>query len=117
MLRWAKAAAARLGELDNDDDKIAALARGRGGLAAEVAELAGQLTAARTQTAARFAEAVTAELTALAMPHARLSVAVTPRHRVRARMAPTRWRSGWRRTPAPRRCRWPRARRAASCRG
>ena len=43
-----------------------------------MAELAGQLTAARTQTAARFAEAVTAELTALAMPHARLTVAVTP---------------------------------------
>jgi DNA repair protein RecN (Recombination protein N) len=78
VLRWAKAAAARLGELDNDDDKIAALARDEESLAAEVAELAGQLTAARTQTAARFAEAVTAELTALAMPHARLSVAVTP---------------------------------------
>jgi DNA repair protein RecN (Recombination protein N) len=78
VLRWSKAAAARLGELDNDDDKIAALARDEESLAAEVAELAGQLTAARTQTAARFAEAVTAELTALAMPHARLSVAVTP---------------------------------------
>jgi DNA repair protein RecN (Recombination protein N) len=78
VLRWAKAASARLGELDSDDDKIAALARDEEGLAAEVAELAGQLTAARTQTAARFAEAVTAELTALAMPHARLSVAVTP---------------------------------------
>ena len=43
-----------------------------------MAELAGQLTAARTQTAARFAEEVTAELTALAMPHARVTVAVTP---------------------------------------
>jgi DNA repair protein RecN (Recombination protein N) len=78
VLRWAKAAAARVGELDSDDDKIAALAQDEEALAAEVAELAGQLTAARTQTAARFAEAVTEELTALAMPHARLTVAVTP---------------------------------------
>ena len=78
VLRWAKAAAARLGELDNDDDKIAALTREEQTLAAEVAGLAGELTEARTQTAARFAEAVSAELTALAMPHAQLTVAVTP---------------------------------------
>ena len=78
VLRWSKAAAARLGELDNDDDKIAALTQQEQTLAAEVAELAGQLTQARTQTAARFAEAVSAELTALAMPHAQLTVAVTP---------------------------------------
>jgi DNA repair protein RecN (Recombination protein N) len=78
VLRWSKAAAARLGELDNDDDKIAALTHQEQSLAAEVAELAGQLTQARTQTAARFAEAVSAELTALAMPHAQLTVAVTP---------------------------------------
>ena len=78
VLRWAKAAAARLGELDNDDDKIAALAQEEQALAAEVAERAGQLTKARTQTATRFAEAVTAELAALAMPHARLAVNVTP---------------------------------------
>ena len=78
MLRWARAAAARLGELDGADDKISALAEEEAALAATVAELAGQLTAARTQTATRFAEAVTAELAALAMPHARLTVAVTP---------------------------------------
>jgi DNA repair protein RecN (Recombination protein N) len=78
VLRWARAAAARLGELDGADDKISALAAEETALAATVAELAGQLTAARTQTATRFAEAVTAELAALAMPHARLTVAVTP---------------------------------------
>jgi DNA repair protein RecN (Recombination protein N) len=78
VLRWSKAAAARLGELDNDDDKIAALAQEEQTLAAEVAELAGQLTEARTQTAARFAAAVSEELAALAMPHAQLTVAVTP---------------------------------------
>ncbi|HEX3489680.1 MAG TPA: DNA repair protein RecN [Streptosporangiaceae bacterium] len=78
VLRWSKAAAARLGELDNDDDKIAALTQEEQTLAAEVAELAGQLTEARTQTAARFAGAVSEELAALAMPHAQLTVAVTP---------------------------------------
>jgi DNA repair protein RecN (Recombination protein N) len=78
VLRWARAAAARLGELDGADDKISALAEEEAALAATVAELAGQLTAARTQTATRFAEAVTAELAALAMPHARLTVALTP---------------------------------------
>jgi DNA repair protein RecN (Recombination protein N) len=78
VLAWGKAAAARLGELDSDDAKIAALAAAEADLAATVAELAGQLTQARTQTATRFAAEVTAELAALAMPHAALTVAVTP---------------------------------------
>jgi DNA repair protein RecN (Recombination protein N) len=78
VLRWAKAAALRVAELDSDDDKISALAAEADTLAATVAELAGQLTAARTQTAGRFAAEVTAELAALAMPHASLTVAVTP---------------------------------------
>jgi DNA repair protein RecN (Recombination protein N) len=78
VLAWAKSAAARLAELDNDEDKIGALEHEEAALAASVADLASQLTAARTQTAAQFAEQVTAELTALAMPHARIVVAVTP---------------------------------------
>jgi DNA repair protein RecN (Recombination protein N) len=78
VLRWAKAAASRLGELDSDDDKIAALEQDEATLAAAVAEQAAALTAARTQTAGRFAAQVTAELAALAMPHASLTVAVTP---------------------------------------
>jgi DNA repair protein RecN (Recombination protein N) len=78
VLAWAKAAGARLAELDSDEDKISALEQEEAELAASVADLASQLTAARTQTAARFAEQVTAELTALAMPHARIVVAVTP---------------------------------------
>ena len=78
VLAWAKSAGARLAELDNDEDKIGALEQEEAELAASVAELAGQLTAARTQTAARFAEQVTAELTALAMPHAQIVAAVTP---------------------------------------
>ena len=77
VLAWAKSASTRLAELDNDEDKISELAQHEAELAATVADLAGQLTAARTQTAVRFAEQVTTELTALAMPHARLTVAVT----------------------------------------
>jgi DNA repair protein RecN (Recombination protein N) len=78
VLAWAKGAGTRLAELDSDDETIGALSQQEAELAAAVAELAAQLTAARTQTAARFAAEVTAELTALAMPHARVSVAVTP---------------------------------------
>jgi DNA repair protein RecN (Recombination protein N) len=78
VLAWAKSAAARLAELDSDEDKIGALEQEEAELAASVADLAGQLTAARTQTAARFAGQVTAELTALAMPHAQIVAAVTP---------------------------------------
>ena len=78
VLGWAKQAAARLGELDGDDDKITGLTEEETGLAAAVAELAGQLSAGRRKAAARFAADVTAELTALAMPHASLTVAVTP---------------------------------------
>jgi DNA repair protein RecN (Recombination protein N) len=77
VLAWGKAAAARLAELDGDEDKIGLLAEQEAGLAATVADLAAQLTAARTQTAARFGAEVTAELAALAMPHAQVVVAVT----------------------------------------
>jgi DNA repair protein RecN (Recombination protein N) len=78
VLSWAKLAAARLAELDGDEDRIGELQQREAELSALVADLADQLTAARTQTAKRFADEVTAELTALAMPHARVSVAVTP---------------------------------------
>ncbi|HXB48028.1 MAG TPA: DNA repair protein RecN [Streptosporangiaceae bacterium] len=78
VLAWAKSASARLAELDNDEDKIGTLGQEEAELAATVADLASQLTAGRTQTATRFAEQVTAELTALAMPHAQIVAAVTP---------------------------------------
>ncbi len=78
VLDWARRAAGRLGELDSDDDRIAGLAAEADQLGATVAELAGQLTSLRQEAAARFATEVTAELAALAMPHASLTVAVTP---------------------------------------
>ena len=78
VLAWAKQAAARLAELEGDDDRISGLAEEEAGLAAQVAQLAAELSAARREAAERFAGDVTAELAALAMPHARLAVAVTP---------------------------------------
>ena len=77
VLDWAKQASARLAELEGDDDKIAALAAEESSLWSEVLALAGQLTALRSAAAVRFASEVTAELTALAMPHASLTAVVT----------------------------------------
>jgi DNA repair protein RecN (Recombination protein N) len=78
VLAWAKQASSRLTELEGDDDRIAGLAAEEARLAATVAELAGRLTELRRAAADSFAARVTAELTALAMPHARLAVAVIP---------------------------------------
>jgi len=78
VLDWAKQAEARLLELEGDDDTIAALAAEETTLAGEVETLAASLTALRSQSSARFAAEVTEELTALAMPHARLAAVVSP---------------------------------------
>jgi DNA repair protein RecN (Recombination protein N) len=78
VLEWARLAAARVAELDNDDDTIAALTAEEAELAAQVSDLAGRLTRLRAEAGERFADDVTAELTALAMPHARISVVLTP---------------------------------------
>jgi len=77
VLGWAKQAAARLAELDGDDDRISGLAAEADRLAAEMAERAGRLTALRKEAAERFAGEVTTELAALAMPYAQVTVAVT----------------------------------------
>jgi DNA repair protein RecN (Recombination protein N) len=78
VLEWARLAADRVTELDNDDDTITALTAEEAELAAQVTDLAGRLTRLRAEAGERFAADVTAELTALAMPHARISVALTP---------------------------------------
>jgi len=78
VLEWARLAAARATELGNDDDTIAALTAEEAELAAQVTDLAGRLSRLRAEAGERFAADVTAELTALAMPHARISVALTP---------------------------------------
>jgi len=77
VLEWARVAAGRLAELDGSDDRIETLRARRHELIPEMARLAGEVSAARQEAAARFADAVTRELAALAMPNAALEVAVT----------------------------------------
>ena len=83
VIAWAERARARLGELDTSDEVLEELDRERQRLADEAAELAARVSASRREAADRFAADVTAELTGLAMPHARIDVAVLPRPAVR----------------------------------
>ncbi|WP_069887029.1 DNA repair protein RecN [Streptomyces luteocolor] len=77
VLAWAEEGAARLTELDGDDERLAELTGERDALRAELAGLAQALTEARQEAASRFAAAVTEELASLAMPHARVSIAIS----------------------------------------
>jgi DNA repair protein RecN (Recombination protein N) len=78
VLAWAQQAAARVADLDTDDDKIAALTAEDDELWAQVTDLAARLSQLRAEAGDRFAADVTAELTALAMPHARISMVLAP---------------------------------------
>jgi DNA repair protein RecN (Recombination protein N) len=79
VLAWAEQARARLTELAGTDDQIGALAGEAERLGERVRDLGAELTALRKEAAERFAAEVTAELTALAMPNAKISVLVTAR--------------------------------------
>jgi len=79
VLAWASAAQQRLDELDGDESRAGRLAAEEAALRAELAALAGPLTAARTAAGKRLAHAVTGELTGLAMAGAEVHVQVTPR--------------------------------------
>ncbi|MGW1023210.1 DNA repair protein RecN [Streptomyces sp. NPDC002577] len=74
VLVWAEQSAARLTELDGDDERIGELTAERDALRDELAGLAEALTEARAEAAERFGAAVTAELASLAMPHARVTL-------------------------------------------
>ncbi|MEU9146732.1 DNA repair protein RecN [Streptomyces sp. NPDC048349] len=76
VLQWAERGAARLLELDGDDERITELTAERDGLRSELSALAQALTDARVEAATRFAQAVTQELASLAMPHARVTIDV-----------------------------------------
>ncbi|MDI9883263.1 DNA repair protein RecN [Streptomyces sp. HNM0645] len=76
VLAWAEDGSGRLTELEGDDDRIGELTAEHDALRAELSGLAQALTDARTAAADRFAEAVTAELAHLAMPHARVTIDV-----------------------------------------
>ncbi|MFJ8045648.1 DNA repair protein RecN [Kitasatospora sp. NPDC096147] len=73
VLEWSETSSARLNELDGDDDRITELTERHAALREELTELAAELSAARQAAAGRFAEAVSAELAELAMPHARVT--------------------------------------------
>ncbi|MBP0462031.1 DNA repair protein RecN [Streptomyces montanisoli] len=77
VLAWGETSAARLTELEGDDDRIGELEAEREALRGELSGLAQALTDARTEAAERFAAAVTGELASLAMPHARVSFAIS----------------------------------------
>ncbi|WP_232680133.1 DNA repair protein RecN [Nocardioides sp. R-C-SC26] len=78
VLAWARDAAVRLADLDSTDEQIEQLTARVAQLTTERDERARELTAARTDAAARLEQAVTAELTSLAMPHAVVTFQVTP---------------------------------------
>jgi DNA repair protein RecN (Recombination protein N) len=77
VLAWSQQASVRLLELDGTDDRIAGLREQRSDLRKRLAEAATALSDARQAAARRLAEEITAELGLLAMPHARVSLAVT----------------------------------------
>jgi DNA repair protein RecN (Recombination protein N) len=77
VLAWAERSAQRLTELDGDDERIEELRAEHAELTERLAELAAELTAVRQEAAERFSAAVTEELIALAMPHARIVASVT----------------------------------------
>ncbi|CAB4755697.1 unannotated protein [freshwater metagenome] len=83
VLAWAERSALRLVELDGTDDRIEQLRAERATLRAALAEAGSALTARRSEAAGRLGEQVTAELALLAMPHARLTVALR-RHEAEA---------------------------------
>lgn len=68
----------RLLELDDDGDRVERLAAAQSAAVAELDEAAAALTAARVEAAERLASAVTDELRHLALPDARVVVAVEP---------------------------------------
>lgn len=77
VLAWSQQASVRLLELDGTDDRIAALREQRDDLRKRLAEAAVALSEVRQAAAGRLADEITAELGLLAMPHARVSLAVT----------------------------------------
>ncbi|MFW6642297.1 DNA repair protein RecN [Nocardiopsis algeriensis] len=77
VLAWAEDAAKRLAGLEGDDERIEELRAEAEELYGRMSRGAEELTRIRTEAAERFGAAVTEELTALAMPHARVSVRIT----------------------------------------
>ena len=78
MIEYSARSAARLTELEGDDDLIVDLAAQLDTVTASERALADQLTAQRTAAAAKLSELVTVELRQLALPDAEFQVLVSP---------------------------------------
>lgn len=78
VLEWSRHAAARLGGLLGDDERVATLERDLAALSEQRAATAHELTEARERAAARLGESITDELGRLAMASTRLTVQVRP---------------------------------------
>ena len=76
VLAWSVQASTQLVDLDSTDEQIEELRARRTAVRASLGETAAAVTGAREAAAGRLAEQVTAELTLLAMPHARVIVEV-----------------------------------------
>jgi DNA repair protein RecN (Recombination protein N) len=79
VLKWGEQAAQRLLELDGTDERIEELQSRADALRSELAGLAAEMSAQRTDAARRLEAAVSEELSALAMPQARFGVEVRQR--------------------------------------
>ena len=77
VLAWSADAGSRLADLENSDDRILSLTERISELDGQLADLAAEISSARRQAAERFGGLVVGELTALAMPHAKLSFELT----------------------------------------
>lgn len=77
VLELARTGSDRLVELDRDGDTLEVLRAEAEASLAQATQLATELSSQRHQAASSLAAAVTAELSALAMPHAALHVSVT----------------------------------------
>ncbi|MER1997032.1 MAG: DNA repair protein RecN [Arthrobacter sp.] len=78
VLEWAETSRARLADLGDDGNRIESLEAELTELEARLRDEAAGLTKLRTEAAAELGERVSAELTALAMPDARLVINVEP---------------------------------------
>jgi DNA repair protein RecN (Recombination protein N) len=79
LLAWSRRAAARLLELDDDEGRVEQLRARRDGHRHELAAVSAQLHGSRVAAGHRLAELVSAELAQLAMPQARVEVALSQR--------------------------------------
>ncbi|GAB3769707.1 DNA repair protein RecN (Recombination protein N) [Nocardioides ginsengisegetis] len=76
VLAWSEQSARRLLDLDNTDERIEQLRAEQQQLRTELAHAADALSTARSTSAKKLAQQVSAELTLLAMPHAQLTISV-----------------------------------------